>query len=108
VVTAHSSDGYVQPYTQESLSVRQSEHQGGDFRQATPRVIITPVERVNLSADYYYIKKRNVISVADPTIAIADYFAGAPLPAGYTITPDIPDPAFPNLLRGRWSSGRRT
>jgi len=61
-------------------------------------VIITPVERVNLSADYYYIKKRNVISVADPTIAIADYFAGAPLPAGYTITPDIPDPAFPNLL----------
>ena len=98
VVNAHNNDGYVQPYTQEALSVANPSIKTETSESYTFGVIIKPIERVNLSADYYFIKKRNVISVADPTIAIADYFARAPLPAGFTITPDIPDPAFPNLI----------
>ena len=97
-VNAHNGDGYVQPYTQESLSVANPDIKAETSDSYTFGVILTPVERVSLTADYYYIKKRNVISVADPTAAIAAYFAGAPLPVGFTITPDIPDPAFPNLI----------
>ncbi len=97
-VAAHSNDGYVQPYTQESLSVANPAIQPETSDSYTFGVIVTPVRRVSFAADYYFIRKRNVISVADPTVALANYFAGQPLPPGYAITPDLPDPAFPGLL----------
>ena len=37
----------------------------------------------------------NVIASSNPSAALAAYYAGAPLPAGFSITPDAVDPAYP-------------
>jgi len=97
-VAAHNNDGYVQPYNQENLSVANPAIKPETSSSYTFGVIVTPLDAVSMSADYYYIKKNDVISIANPTVATAAYFAGQPLPPGYTITPDIPDPLFPTLL----------
>jgi iron complex outermembrane recepter protein len=60
--------------------------------------VLRPVEALDIAADYYYIKKRDVITQSNPAAALAAYYAGQPIPAGYTITPDVPDPAAPGAL----------
>lgn len=57
---------------------------------------VTPIRNVRLYADYYNIRKTNAISAADSSPAIAAYYAGAPIPAGFAAIPDVPDPQFPN------------
>jgi len=66
----------------------------------TGGVILEPVPWLTFTADYYHIRKTDVI-VAGPLAGDARtaYFAGTPLPAGYTVnTVDAPDPLFPNAL----------
>jgi iron complex outermembrane receptor protein len=67
-------------------------------RSFTGGGVVRPFGDDTLSAtlDYYNIKKWNVIAQSDPSIAIDDYFAGLPIPPGYTITLDRPDPLHPN------------
>ena len=48
--------------------------------------------------DYYHIKKNNVIAQASAGTAIAAYYAGQAIPAGYVVTPDLPDPDHPTAL----------
>src|SRR5690606_31513632 len=49
---------------------------------------------------YYNIHKTDVISAAPLSGEALDaYYAGNPLPAGYSVTLDAIDPAFPNAPR---------
>jgi iron complex outermembrane receptor protein len=57
-----------------------------------------PNRHFSTSLDYYHIKKTDVISALTSGPALAAYYAGQPIPAGYTIVADAPDPAFPNAL----------
>jgi iron complex outermembrane receptor protein len=50
------------------------------------------------SVAFYAIKKKDVITSVDTGPALQAYLTGAPIPAGNTVTPDAPDPAFPNSL----------
>lgn len=64
----------------------------------TGGALIKPTNWLNFSFDYYYIKKYNYIA-ANPvsTTDVAEaYLAGQTLPAGVSVTPDIPDTQNPN------------
>ena len=64
-------------------------------RSYTIGAILKPVRNVNFTLDYYNIKKTQAITAADFTPAINAYYAGQPIPAGYTVTPDVEDPSLP-------------
>jgi iron complex outermembrane receptor protein len=57
--------------------------------------VVQPFDNWTFSADYYRISKEDVIGTPSPAAAIAAYYAGDPIPAGFTIIPDVPNAAFP-------------
>jgi iron complex outermembrane recepter protein len=59
-------------------------------------LVFQPTSWLSASVDYYNIKKTNVITTPDTSSALADYFAGTPLPAGVLVIPDVADPLHPN------------
>ena len=66
-------------------------------RSFTGGVVVQPLRWLSFTADYYNIKKTDVISGGPlSNQALAAYYAGTQLPNGYTVTPDAIDPAFPN------------
>ena len=62
-------------------------------------LILEPTSSFSFTADYYHIKKTRVISAASYNGAFDAYFAGDPIPAGYTIVQDAADPDYPNATR---------
>lgn len=69
-------------------------------RAFTGGIVVEPTRGVSFTVDYYNVKKNDVI-VAGPNAgaARAAYFAGQPLPAGYSVgVVDAIDPLFPNAL----------
>lgn len=62
--------------------------------------VAQPVRWLSFTVDYYHIKKTRVIVNADPTAAFAAYYAGQPIPAGFTITQDtLVDDLHPDAQR---------
>ncbi len=90
-----ANPGYVAQYSLASLSIANPNIKPETSDSYTLGLIVQPIRAVTLSADYYYIKKRDVIAPGDSAPALAAYYAGAPLPAGYVVTPDAPDPLAP-------------
>jgi iron complex outermembrane receptor protein len=69
-------------------------------RSFTGGAIFQPVRWLSFTVDYYNIKKTQVITGGPlSNVAIANYYSGQALPAGYTITQDAVDPNFPNAIR---------
>ncbi len=64
-------------------------------RNITAGVVFTPKRWLTITADYFDIAKTNLIVGNDYNRAIAAYYAGQPIPAGFVVTPDVPDPQFP-------------
>jgi len=56
----------------------------------------TPIRNVRFSVDYYNIRKTGVITQPSNAPALQAYYTGQPIPAGYTVIADAPDPNFPN------------
>ena len=69
-------------------------------RSFTGGVVVQPTPWFSFTVDYYNIKKTNVIVTGPQSSdARAAYFAGTPLPAGYTVSAvDAIDPLYPNAL----------
>ena len=65
-------------------------------RSFTGGVVFEPIRNVTLTVDYFNIKKTNAITSLTSGDALNAYYSGAAIPAGFTITPDAADPAFPN------------
>ena len=69
-------------------------------RSFTGGVVVQPLRWLSFTADYYNIKKTDVISGGPlSNQALAAYYAGTALPGGYSVTPDAIDPAYPNAPR---------
>ncbi|MEO5775212.1 MAG: TonB-dependent receptor [Sphingomicrobium sp.] len=64
----------------------------------TAGAVVEPLRGVQLSVDFYTIKKNNVITTAPNTPALSAYYGGQPIPAGYIVVPDAVDPNNPNAL----------
>ncbi|MGN6269065.1 MAG: TonB-dependent receptor domain-containing protein [Sphingomonas sp.] len=102
--SATMANGQINPYAQ-SYSI------GGGFsgnpnlkpetsRAFTGGLVLEPTRWFSLTVDYYNVKKDNVI-VAGPNAgtARANYYAGLPLPDGYSVgVVDAIDPLYPNAL----------
>ncbi len=95
--TAHGNDGY-QNYSLGETTLGTPGLKPEKSTNFTGGFVIQPTHTVSFTIDYYYIQKTDVIAGADPTAAIADYFAGKPIPAGFKVIPGIADPNFPNAL----------
>ncbi|WP_235535006.1 TonB-dependent receptor plug domain-containing protein [Sphingomonas sp. Leaf339] len=66
----------------------------------TAGTVVQPTRWLSFTVDYYNIKKTNIIAAAPlSSDALDAFYAGSALPAGYSITPDSPDPSFPNAPR---------
>jgi iron complex outermembrane recepter protein len=97
-VAAHGNDGYVQQYTLGELTTQNPQLGPEKSRNFTLGGVFQPIKPVSVSVDYYHITKSRIIGGVNPTAALNAYFAGQPIPSGYTVTADNPDPAFPNAL----------
>ncbi|MEP6968255.1 MAG: TonB-dependent receptor, partial [Pseudomonadota bacterium] len=97
-IAAHGADGYTKPYALALLASANPNIKPETSHSFTGGAIFEPNRHFSISADYYYIKKSNVIVQGNPFAALDAYFAGQPLPPGSSITPDQPDPAFTKLL----------
>ncbi|WP_254606506.1 TonB-dependent receptor domain-containing protein [Sphingomonas bacterium] len=95
-----NTNPYTQLYSLGSATVGNPNLKPETSRSFTAGVVIQPVRWLSITADYYNIRKNNYIqSGPDVGAARTAYFAGTPLPAGYTVnTVDAPDPLFPNAL----------
>jgi iron complex outermembrane recepter protein len=64
-------------------------------RSFTAGVLFEPIKNVSFTVDFYDIKKTNVITQPSNAPALAAYYAGLPIPAGYTVIANAPDVNFP-------------
>jgi iron complex outermembrane recepter protein len=69
-------------------------------RSFTGGIVVEPTRWLSFTVDYYNIKKtRVIVGGPESNDALDAYYKGNPLPAGYTVTLDSIDPAFPNAIR---------
>ena len=71
----------------------------------TAGVILKPRRWLTINGEYYNISKKDVITGADYSTAVAAYYAGQPIPTGFNVVQDIPDPQFPNAQRRIFAVG---
>ncbi len=64
-------------------------------RSFTAGIFVEPMRNVSFSIDYYDIKKTDAITQPSNSPALDAYYTGQPIPAGYTVIADAPDPNFP-------------
>jgi iron complex outermembrane receptor protein len=96
---AHGNDAYTQEYYElNGSTVGNPNIKPETSRSYTLGLILEPNSIFNVSVDYYHISKSNVIGNPNQGAILAAYYAGQPLPAGVTITPDAPDPLYPTAL----------
>jgi iron complex outermembrane receptor protein len=67
-------------------------------RSFTGGIVFEPIHNVSFTVDYFNIKKTNAITSLTSGDALSAYYSGQAIPAGFTITPDAPDPAHPGAL----------
>ncbi|WP_448662228.1 TonB-dependent receptor plug domain-containing protein [Sphingomonas sp. CJ20] len=59
-------------------------------RNFTAGAVFEPTNWLSFTADYYNIRKTDVITGDDYTPALAAYYAGQAIPAGFQVIPDVP------------------
>ncbi|MBX9816179.1 MAG: TonB-dependent receptor [Proteobacteria bacterium SG_bin5] len=65
-------------------------------RSYTIGLVVEPIRNITLTVDYFNIEKTGVITAPSSAPAVAAYYAGQPIPAGYVVVPDAVDVANPN------------
>lgn len=94
----HNNDLYITSFTLGELTTANPKIQPEKSSSYTAGLIWQPFSNFSAAADYYYIKKTNLITPPNLTPALDQYATNGTVPAGYTVTPDNPDPAFPNAI----------
>ena len=98
-LNAHGNDNYSNlAYSLATTTMANPNIRPEKATNYTLGIVLQPTSWLNASIDYYNIEKKNVITAADTGSALAAYFAGAPLPEGVTVIPDVVDPAHPDAL----------
>lgn len=64
-------------------------------RSFTAGAVFEPVRGISFTVDYYNIKKTGAITQPSNAPALVAYYNNQPIPAGYTVIADAPDPNFP-------------
>lgn len=91
-------DAYAQTYSVGLNTIGNPNLKPETSTNFTGGVILQPRPWVSLSADYFYIKKKDYVVTADYSSALTNYFAGLPLPGGTSVVPSVADPDHPNAM----------
>ncbi len=67
-------------------------------RSFTAGILFEPIRNVSFTVDYYNIRKTGAITAPSSAPAVAAYYAGQPIPAGYNVIADAPGVGFEGLL----------
>ena len=96
--TVAGNDGYGRNYLLGLTELANPNLKPEKSQNFTAGVVFEPIRNISLSFDFYRIKKTNFITpnTSQEPAAIAAYYAGTPLPAGYGAIAGSPDPNFPN------------
>lgn len=89
---------YLTSYSIGSTTLASPNLQPEKSRSYTAGIQFSPVPNFTFTADYFNIKKTGAITSPSNAAAIAAYYAGQPIPAGFNVIPDAPDV---NLQNGR-------
>jgi iron complex outermembrane receptor protein len=92
---AHGSNEYTKNYSLSSITTANPDLKPEKSNSYTLGAVWAPTRSFSVSLDYYHIKKNNVIAQSSPATAIAAYYAGQAIPAGYTVVADAADPEHP-------------
>jgi iron complex outermembrane receptor protein len=93
--SAHNNDIYITNFTLGELTTANPAIKPEKSKSYTVGLLWQPLSQFSAAADYYYIKKTNLITAPNLTPALNQYATNGTVPAGYTVTPDNPDPLFP-------------
>jgi iron complex outermembrane receptor protein len=97
-LAAHGNDGYGVNYSLGETTEGTAGLKPEKSENFTVGLVFDPIRQLSFSMDFYRIKIRNIIqgNTANLSAAIDDYYAGTPLPTGYTaIASGVTDPNHP-------------
>ncbi len=92
----HGNDAYSQPYSIALLNTTNPNIKPETSTSYTLGAVVQPLPNLSATIDYYRIKINNIISAGNPSVPLNAYFAGQPIPPGYTMQFDNPDPLYPS------------
>ncbi|MDR6626260.1 TonB-dependent receptor [Caulobacter segnis] len=95
---AHGNNEYTKAYSLSSITTANPDLKPEKSTSYTFGAVWAPTRTFSVSLDYYHIKKTDVIAQASAGTALAAYYAGQAIPAGYVVTPDAVDPEHPTAL----------
>ena len=95
-VAAHNGDAYTLPYSIATLSTANPNIKPETSTSYTLGAVVQPLSNLSATVDYYHIKVKNIITAGNISVPLNAYFAGQPIPAGYQVLFDNPDPADPS------------
>ncbi|MDB5455272.1 MAG: TonB-dependent receptor [Caulobacter sp.] len=94
----NGGNAYTQTYAFQLNTTANPDIKPEKSESFTVGAVYAPNRHISGSIDYYHIEKTQVIAALTSGPALAAYYAGQAIPAGYTIVADAPDPLFPNAL----------
>jgi iron complex outermembrane receptor protein len=94
-VAAHNGDAYTQPYAMAVQSTANPNIKPETSTSYTLGAVLQPLPNLSATIDYYHIKVNNIITGGNIAVPLNAYFAGQPIPPGYTMQFDLPDPNAP-------------
>jgi iron complex outermembrane receptor protein len=95
---AHGNNEYTKAYSLSSITTANPDLDPEKSTSYTVGAVWAPTRNFSIALDYYHIKKTDVIAQASAGTALAAYYAGEAIPAGYVVTPDAADPEHPTAL----------
>ena len=93
--TAHGADGYISSYTLGELTTGNKNIQPETSDSYTAGIVFAPIKQFSAAIDYYYIKKKNLITAPNQFPALDQYNATGTIPSGFSAVYDNPDALFP-------------
>jgi len=94
--TPNGCPGYITAYSIGQTTLASPNLKPEKSRSFTGGVKFDPVRNVSFTVDYYNIRKTGAITTANNAPAIAAYYAGQAIPAGFEVIADAVDVNNPN------------
>ena len=95
---ATACPAYITSYSIGNTTLASPDLKPEKSRSFTAGIQLSPIPEFTLTVDYFNIKKTGAITSPSNAEAIAAYYAGQPIPAGFAVIPDAPDVNLPNGL----------
>eukprot|EP01088_Endostelium_zonatum_P010899 TRINITY_DN2459_c0_g1_i3.p1 TRINITY_DN2459_c0_g1~~TRINITY_DN2459_c0_g1_i3.p1 ORF type:complete len:1030 (+),score=-14.89 TRINITY_DN2459_c0_g1_i3:117-3206(+) len=89
--TYTSCPAYVTGATYGQTSISNPDLKAEKSRSYTAGILVEPIRNVSFTVDYFNIRKTDAITTANNAPAIAAYYSGQTIPAGYTVIADAAD-----------------